>query len=272
METETDKSLNYLDLTISIEANNLQYQIFRKPTFTDSIVHARSKQSYNIKLSGFHSNIHRLLTLPLSSQNYSKEVNILKNIASNNGYNPTLIDKLIAKKKEKLMLKQFYPTQNVDPKKYVYTNFIPNITPKINNRLKRYNLKPVSTNKSNLGSLLVNNKERLTTLNKSGVYEVNCTDCNAIYIGQSGRSIKCRISEHRKDIINNRRSTGFADHCITNNHYIDVNNIKLLHSSPKGKRLDLFEILEIKKAQKEGKFVTNENTDFNISPLIKSAI
>lgn len=66
IETEKENSLNFLDLTISKEQNNLTFQIFRKPTFTDSIVHARSTQSFNIKLSGFHSNIHRLLSVPLS--------------------------------------------------------------------------------------------------------------------------------------------------------------------------------------------------------------
>jgi hypothetical protein len=98
---------------------------------------------------------------------------------------------------------------------------------------------------------------------------LNCVVCDDIYIGQCGRALKSRISEHKKSILNNKTITGFSEHCITHNHFLDV---KLLHSENKGRRMDLLEILEIKKAIKNNKYVTNEQTDFDISPLLKSII
>lgn len=47
--------------------------------------------------------INRLLTLPLSKDNFNKEINIIKTIATNNSYDKKLIDTLINKKQKKLI-------------------------------------------------------------------------------------------------------------------------------------------------------------------------
>ena len=43
--------------------------------------------------------------------------------------------------------------------------------------------------------------ERLYT-----VYELNCNDCGAEYIGETGRNIKIRMSEHQRDTNNHKMS------------------------------------------------------------------
>ena len=97
----------------------------------------------------------------------------------------------------------------------------------------------VSVNKCNLFSLQVNNKEKSDTLRKNGVYEIHCAECDAIYIGQCGRALKHRISEHKKAILTNTSITGFADHCLQHNHFIDTKHITLLHNIQKGKKMDV---------------------------------
>lgn len=106
----------------------------------------------------------------------------------------------------------------------------------------------------------------------SGVYRIACCDCDAIYLGQTGRSLKKRLIEHDKSIFKNIRNTGFAEHCIKYNHSLDPENVQLLHHSGKGKALNLLEIIEIKKAENQQKNLTNDYTEFSISPLIKSVI
>ena len=51
--------------------------------------------------------------------------------------------------------------------------------------------------------MLVINKTKIPQPNQSGVYEINCEDCEAVYIGQTGRSLEKRLKEHRNSIINN---------------------------------------------------------------------
>ena len=50
----------------------------------------------------------------------------------------------------------------------------------------------------------------------------HCAECDAIYTGQCGRALKHRISEHKKAILTNTSNTGFADHCLQHNHFIDT--------------------------------------------------
>ena len=63
-------------------------------------------------------------------------------------------------------------------------------------------------------SLLINNKEKSNTLEKNGVYKIHCAECDAIYIGQCGRALKHRISEH-KVILTNTANTDFCRSLLT---------------------------------------------------------
>ena len=95
-----------MDLTITRSQNNLSFQIYRKPTFTDTFIHKQSLTSRHIKLSSFNAMVHRLLIVPLSKENFNKEVDIIKAIAQNNGYDESIIDSLIKKKTEENYFKR----------------------------------------------------------------------------------------------------------------------------------------------------------------------
>src|SRR5436190_22124251 len=53
LEKEENKKLNFLDLTIINKNNFIEYDIYRKPTFTDTIIPKNSNQSLTVKLTAF---------------------------------------------------------------------------------------------------------------------------------------------------------------------------------------------------------------------------
>ena len=61
-----------------------------------------------------------------------------------------------------------------------------------------------------LGKMLINNKPKIDKNTLSGVYEIQCKECDAIYIGQSGRKFKIRLKEHIKSIETKTITTGFS--------------------------------------------------------------
>lgn len=69
--------LNFLDLQIAIENSRLDFNTYRKPTFTDTVILYDSSHPYSIKLPAFHSMLNRVLT-------------ILSLSPIDNGYNPEI--------------------------------------------------------------------------------------------------------------------------------------------------------------------------------------
>ncbi|KYN38921.1 hypothetical protein ALC56_06681 [Trachymyrmex septentrionalis] len=49
------------------------------------------------------------------------------------------------------------------------------------------------------------------------VYKIDCKDCDASYVGQTGRCLKTRINEHKNHI--NRNTT---QHSVITQHRIDL--------------------------------------------------
>lgn len=273
MERGHNNEINFLDVNVKKIENHLEYNIYRKTTTTDTVIHYNSKQSWQIKLSSFHSFIHRLVTFPLNKDNFDKELCTIKQIARNNGYKESLIDNLLKKKQKKLLKHEVYCINTPKETKFKFVNYTSKLSDKISNKINSLGCKTICVNKQNLGRMIVNNKDKIDKLEKSGVYKIHCSDCEAVYIGQSGRSIKNRLKEHKKSIINNIKCTGMSTHCIENNHFIDLNNVELIHAENKGKRLDLLEQLEIKKSINNNKILsTNDQQNFLNTPIIDKYI
>lgn len=270
-----NKSLNFLDLTISQQANNVVFNIFRKPTTTDTIIPASSNQSNNVKHAVFHSLIFRLINVPLSPKNFNIELNTIKQIAVNNGYDTELVNNILKQKiryQTRGLLFKNHNNHSSNGFNYCSFTYIPKLSSVIKHRLNKFGIIASVSNKRNLHSLIVNNKSKPELLDYNGVYQVNCKDCDAIYIGQCGRAIKYRIKEHKYSINHNIKSTGFSEHCIAHNHNLDENNIQILHVQRKGRKLNLLESLEIKKALSRKKHLVNNQTELNTanSPLLLS--
>ena len=59
-------------------------------------------------------------------------------------------------------------------------------------------------------------------MNKSDVYKLNCNDCDAVYIGQTGRSFKKRHKEHEaslRQLIRNQPTNPDFTSAFTNHLY-----------------------------------------------------
>jgi len=62
---------------------------------------------------------------------------------------------------------------------------------------------------------------------KSGVYKINCMDCDKFYIGQTGRPLSLRLNEHKNyHGVSGRYAT--YDHSKQYNHKLDFNNAHLI--------------------------------------------
>ena len=63
------------------------------------------------------------------------------------------------------------------------------------------------------------------------VYQISCRDCNAVYVGETGRSVRTRKREHADAVkIFNIKKSALSLHVVDFDHRIDWNNVKILKS------------------------------------------
>lgn len=94
---------NFLD----VNNNKLNFDIFRKATFTDLVIPAPFLHTLNLKIIYFRSLLKRLITIPLSDVKYKKELNLILQIAMNYCYSRDFIYTIL-KYKKKFPLQMVY--------------------------------------------------------------------------------------------------------------------------------------------------------------------
>lgn len=262
IEQETNNKINFLDLTIKRLEHQIEYEIYRKPTQINNIISYTSNHHIQHKNAALNTYINRLHKIPLKDEAFQKELKYIKQLAKEHQFPEKHVDKIIHKYK----IRQDPLYKPKEQKDIIYRCITYNDT---NKRLEklfyRNNIKLVYKTRGTLNNILNNAKDKIDTSNNSGIYRINCKDCNAIYIGQTGRQLKTRINEHKKNITSN-----VYQHRINSGHNIDYENTKLLHKCQKGKRMDLLEVLEICRHENDNKYNTiNDKTQINPTPIFQ---
>lgn len=91
MEVEENNELHFMDLTLTKLDDKQVSSDFHKPTHTDTVINISYIHPYSHKIASFFHYIHRLLSDPVNTMNYNKELNLTKQITINNYHNPEII-------------------------------------------------------------------------------------------------------------------------------------------------------------------------------------
>ena len=104
--------------------------------------------------------------------------------------------------------------RNPTPVTTVTIRYIKGTSETISRILQPYNIRVAHKPTTTLRHLLINVKDRDEPNNRQGaVYKIKCSNCQASYIGETGRNLNTRLTEHK-------RATRNGD---VNNH-IDVHH------------------------------------------------
>lgn len=256
-EDESDKRITFLDLMLQNINGKIDVSVHHKSTSTMRYIPNDSHAPIQHKQAAFHSLVHRLVKLPLSVANYKTEYERIKLIASLNGYNPTMIDVLIKTHARKVMrsgMTTLY-TQNryannsiADPKR-VCLSFVPEITNKLKNIFERNNMRIVYSSNWKLKNMLGSTKDHIKSLEKTGIYQITCGDCNLKYYGQTKRTISKRFKEHSGYIKTNQPGkSAIANHVLCNDHFnVSLDNVKLVKQVNDANKLDAYETFFIQR-------------------------
>jgi hypothetical protein len=85
-------------------------------------------------------------------------------------------------------------------------------------------------------------------------------DCQKVYIGQTGRSLKIRYKEHIRSIRYNREDSGYATHILNNIHcYGKIKDImEKIDQAKKGRIMRIKENLHIYTHKKQNQLIEEQ--------------
>ena len=236
MEKEENSIINYLDLKLTRNNNGtLSFSIYRKPTHTEKYLDFQSNHPLEHKNSVVQSLMYRAFNL-CDSDFREQEVNHVSDILENNGYPRGIIKKFEEKTRRKFNRNGSYREINegteAAEKSYASIPYIPGISERLKRIFGKYNLEVAHQPTRKLRSELCNLKDKKTAHEKSGVvYRVDCNNCEAKYVGETGRQVRDRMAEHQKDIQTKKPASKVSDHVRETGHNFNFEDVLILDSS-----------------------------------------
>ena len=65
---------------------------------------------------------------------------------------------------------------------------------------------------------------------KGIVYQVLCKDCDGVYTGEPKRTLKVRLTEHKRAVVGSDVNNGIPGHVAKNEHNIVWGNARVVRS------------------------------------------
>ena len=113
---------------------------------------------------------------------------------------------------------------------HVYTlEYIQGLSEQLKRALNKHNIKATFYTQTTLRSLLSKPKDPIPKEDRNNaIYQLNCKDCEAVYVGETKRTLNIRAEEHIKAIKPASKKSHTAEHCWKYNHDFDWKHKKVL--------------------------------------------
>ena len=222
-EIEEDGKLPFLDCLVSHDNNELRTTVYRKPTHTDRLLDESSYNPTSHKATTIKTLTRRAQLVCDTTDSLSDENKYLDHVFYKNNYNADFVRRNTHRTTETT-------ETNKNPTSVTTATilYIKGTSETIARILQPYNIrvahKPITT----LRHLLTNVKDRDEPNNRQGaVYKIKCSDCQASYIGETGRNFNTRLTEHKRATRNGDVNNHISEHRLTN-HKIDWDSAECL--------------------------------------------
>ena len=216
-EIEENGKIPFLDCLVTRDNNKLRTTIYRKPTHTDRLLDQSSYNPTSHKATTIRTLTRRAQLVCDSPDSLTDENKYLDNVFNKNNYNRDFIRHNTYRNSEPNAT-----NTNATPVTTATIPYIKGTSETIARILQPYDIrvahKPITT----LRQLLTNVKDKDEPSDRRGaVYKIKCCDCQATYIGETGRNLNVRLTEHKRATRNGDINNHIAEHHLKTNHRID---------------------------------------------------
>ncbi|BHF84376.1 hypothetical protein SprV_0902752700 [Sparganum proliferum] len=213
MEEEVDNRLPFLDVQVTkLSDGNIKTTVYRKATNTRRILHFRSNHPVGHKRSCVRTLFQRAQTHCSDDDDRKKEVKYLRALFEANGYPKSFI--------RKCLRKSHYGRSNEEkPKFWLSIPYVKNVSEATSRILKPFGIGVAHKPASTIRQQIMRPKDPLPVTEQSAVvYSILCQDCDASYVGETGKRPGTRLHEHQLAINHKDKLSLVYGHTLERNH------------------------------------------------------
>ena len=121
--------------------------------------------------------------------------------------------------------------QEEEPKqtKSINLPYIQDVSEQLKRALNKHNIKATVCTQTMLRSLLSKPKDPIPKVDRNNaIYQLNCKDCKAIYVGETKRTLNIKAEEHVTAIKSASKRSHTAEQCWKYSHDFDWEHKKVL--------------------------------------------
>ena len=218
MELEQDNTIPFLDVLVERRSCQFSTKVYRKPTHNDSYLHYRSNHHPRVK-SGIVKCLGTRAQRICDRKDIDEETTRLKNVFQAIGYPTYKIQSLLTIRHRTIHRRD----PGEDDRKTLVLPYIPGLSENISSSCRGLPVRVSFSSRFTLRFSLTKLKVPIPPWNKTGViYSVPCC-CGRPYIGETGCSLKTRLSEHKRAVRIGDSQNAISVHVNSNTgHYIAV--------------------------------------------------
>lgn len=289
-ELPVNNSIPYLDMLIIKKDNKIITNWYQKETSKGRMLNFNSCHSISIKMNTAKGFLNRIFGLSHQSF-WDNNIQIATNILRKNEYPIAVINRLINNEINKILSNQTLQDNinnslyvscidesqsstliNIESPRYYSFTYIKNLSEELRRIIKTNipDIKITFKYRNTIGLRLFSKIKDKTPKNETSgvIYQVNCKDCNAIYVGQTGNKIRTRMYGHKHDVTDTSRiGCKLAEHSKTTKHSFDFENVSILDTEKQKFKREILEMIYIKKSFKNGNCINCKNDVDNLSKI-----
>ena len=273
-EVEKEGRINFLDVTIIRDSNgSLTFEVYRKPTHTGQYIQATSNAPRSHMISTVRALTQRAYDICSTPEARERELARVRKELAINGYSLKLYNR--GRYRPNAPGASGAGTQAItDPnsqstgttpsrpesttrKGHVQLPHIPGISDILARLCRKEGISTSFTSRGSLGEQLVHLKDPIDRLDTSDtIYHIKCgggptTDCNHTYVGETGRSTRIRMGDHRASTKHGDQTyaSPVYEHTFSEDHYFGSENVTVLDTDDNWSTRGLKEAVFIKATQ-----------------------
>ena len=222
-EPEKNAQIPFLDTLITRrEDGSIKLLVYRKATHTDQYLSFQSHHPLQHKLAVIRTSLERSDSIVTEEEDRKQEEEHVRTALHTCGYPDWAIKKVKEQMNSKKAIRKDKSKKDKAQEKsraVVTVPYVRSFTEKIQRIFTKHRVATVIKPQTTLRQVLVHPKDIVEKHKKAGVvYKIPCSQCEKVYIGETGRQLGTRITEHRKEAekISNRNFTRTTRRASTN--------------------------------------------------------